>query len=165
LDQALLGFLMQGPAHGYLLHDRAEEELGRIWYMGMSNVYGTLKELEKAGHVESSLDDESYPPRRVYAITDSGRDRFLRWVRAPVPAMRDVRVEFLAKLYFFHALELERVGDLLAAETKACREGLDELEREAEGEGDGFDEVVNDFRRLRIEATLAWLRMVEDAWA
>ena len=66
LEQALLGFLMQGPLHGYDLHRRAEDELGRIWHMGISNVYGALKRLEQADHVESTLSpQESRPPRKV----------------------------------------------------------------------------------------------------
>ncbi len=166
LDKALLGFLMQGPAHGYALHQRAESDLGRIWYMGMSNVYGTLKELEAAGHVEATVDEESYPPRKVYAVTRAGKETFLAWVREVVPAVRDMRVEFLAKLYFFHTLGLEGVGQLLDAQERVCRERLEELEQEAaEGGDDVFERVVSDFRRRRIEASLDWLQACEDVWA
>ena len=157
LEQALLGFLMQGPAHGYALHERAESELGRIWYMGMSNVYATLKDLETLGRVESRLDDEGYPPRRVYAVTDAGRRSFLAWIREPVLAMRDIRVEFLAKLYFHHTLKLKGIGPLLDAQRKACRERLRELGKAPSPQDDGFDRLVTDFRRRRIEACLDWL--------
>jgi DNA-binding PadR family transcriptional regulator len=165
LDQALLGFLMQGPAHGYLLHDRAEDELGRIWYMGMSNVYGTLKQLEKAGHVESTLDDEGYPPRKVYSITSAGRSEFYGWVREPVEAIRDMRVEFLAKLYFFRALNLEGLGELVEAQKSICRDRLDQLARRAASRQDPFELMVDGFRRRRIEAALEWLELVEREWA
>ena len=165
LDQALLGFLMQGPAHGYALHERAQEELGRIWYMGMSNVYGTLKQLQEAGRVESTLDDASYPPRKVYTITPEGRGSFRAWVHEPVPAIRDMRVEFLAKLYFFHTLGLDGVVNLLDGQRRACRGRLDQLEGEAGGTEDAFERAVNDFRRARIEASLAWLTAVEREWA
>lgn len=161
LDQALLGFLMQGPAHGYALHERAEAELGRIWYMGMSNVYGTLKQLEEAGDVESRVDDESYPPRKVYVIAPSGRERFAAWVREPVPAMRDMRVEFLAKLYFFHTLALDGLRSLLDAQRRVCCERLTELVQDGEGSEPVFDRVVRDFRRRRIQAALDWLSFVE----
>ena len=161
LHQAVLGFLMQGPAHGYALHDRAQDELGRIWYMGMSNVYGTLKDLESAGHVESTLDDESYPPRKVYSITPEGQKTFLRWVREAVPAMRDLRVEFLAKLYFFHTLQLDGLEDLLKAQREACRERLGELGSRTSEPVDRFDRVVTGFRRRRIEACLDWLTEAE----
>jgi DNA-binding PadR family transcriptional regulator len=163
---ALLGFLMQGPAHGYALHQRAESELGRIWYMGMSNVYGTLKDLEERGQVESSLDEESYPPRKVYAITADGRESFQAWVRESVSAIRDMRVEFLAKLYFFHTLNLEGADDLLEAQRVLCQEQLEELEERADGRSnDTFECMVTDFRRRRIQASLDWLRACEDVWA
>ncbi len=171
LDQALLGFLMQGPAHGYALHDRAEDELGRIWYMGMSNVYGTLKQLGEAGHVESTLDDGTYPPRKVYSVTPAGCARFRAWVREPVPAMRDMRVEFLAKLYFFHTLELGGVDALLEAQKDVCRQRLDQLAqgrrpspRAEGGTEDPFERIVDAFRRRRIEASLEWLELVKREW-
>ena len=161
LHQALLGFLIQGPAHGYALHDRAEEELGRIWYMGMSNVYSTLKDLEGAERVKSTLDDESYPPRKVYSITPAGRRSFLDWVREPVPAMRDMRVEFLAKLYFFHTLRLDGMAALLEAQRNACLKQLGNLQQGGETPSDLFECMVTDFRRRRIQASLDWLTVVE----
>ncbi len=165
MERALLGFLMEGPAHGYALHQRADEALGRIWYMGMSNVYGTLKGLEDSGQVEADLDESSYPPRKVYAITPVGRDGFLGWVREPVPAVRDIRVEFLAKLYFFDRLGLEGVASLLGAQRALCQDRLEELERRAaEIADDRFDRVVSDFRRWRIRSTIEWLRDWETRW-
>ena len=166
LEMALLGFLMQGPAHGYALHQRAESELGRIWYMGMSNVYGTLKDLEEGGQVESTLDEESYPPRKIYTITSDGRESFLTWVREPVPAIRDMRVEFLAKLYFFHTLRLEEADALLKAQRVVCQEQLEDVERRADGRSnDAFESIVTDFRRRRIQASVDWLRACEEIWA
>lgn len=156
---------MQGPAHGYALHQRADEELGRIWYMGMSNVYGTLKDVEASGLVEVSLDQDSYPPRKVYAITPAGRESFLAWVRDPVPAIRDMRVEFLAKLYFFSTLNLEGAERLLEAQRTICRQRLEELEqRAAEGTEEAFERIVSAFRRRRIEASIDWLRACQEVW-
>ncbi len=165
LEQALLGFLVQEPRHGYALHRHAEQELGRIWYMGISNIYGTLKELEEMGHVESTLDDQQYPPRKVYRVTSAGREAFMTWVREAVPAIRDMRVAFLAKLYFFHTLGLDDVSDLIAAQEAFCRERLGQLMSGASQPGrDQFDHLVFEFRRRRIEATLDWLAYCHEAW-
>lgn len=165
MEQALLGFLMQGSAHGYALHQRAEEELGRIWYMGMSNVYATLKDLGSAGQVEVALDEETYPPRKVYSITPAGCAAFSAWVREPVDAVRDMRVELLAKLYFFQALELEGALSLLRAQGTVCRERLDELEQNAAADADDvFGRVVIDFRRRRIRSSIEWLQACEKEW-
>ncbi len=164
LEQALLGLLMQEPVHGYDLYQRVEDELGVVWYMGISNIYGALKRLEHAGQVEFTLSpQEGRPPRKVYRITSAGERSFLDWVRQSVPTMRDMRVEFLAKLYFFRALGLEGVGGLIAAQEAVCRERVERLERSAAqcGRRD-FNRLVYDFRRRQVEAILDWLQMCRE---
>jgi len=164
LEQALLGFLMQRPMHGYDLHRRVEEELGVIWYMGISNIYGALKRLEQTGHVESTFGPQtSRPPRKVYRITSAGERSFLDWVRRPIPTMRDMRVEFPAKLYFFRTLGLEGIGELIAAQETVCRERVERLERSAARcAPHDFNRLVYDFRRRQIEAILDWLQFCRE---
>lgn len=159
LEQPLLGFLMQGPLHGYDLHRRAVQELGQIWYLGISHVYGALKQLEQAGLVErTSASQESRRARRVYRITPAGRQCFHDWVRQPVVTMRRVRVEFLAKLYFFRALGLEGVEGLVTAQEAVCRERLAYLEQQAAQCAPGdFARLAFDFRRRQVAAILDWL--------
>ena len=161
LEQALLGLLMQGPMHGYDLHRRAKEELGRIWHMGISNIYGALKQLEEAGHVESTLSpQDSRPTRKIYRITRAGRKSFRDWARQPVPNMRRLRVEFLAKLYFLHTLGLKGTDKLIADQETICQARIAQLERSAAGhDPQDFDRLVFDFRRRQIEAILNWLEM------
>jgi PadR family transcriptional regulator AphA len=166
MEQVLLGFLMGGAVHGYELHGRVEEELGWIWTMGVSNIYGALKRLEQAGQVESTLTpQENRPPRKVYRITPAGRSSFLDWVQRAVPSIRDMRVEFPAKLYFFHALDLRGAGELIVAQEAVCRERIERLERRAARCGPrDFDRLVFDFRRRQIEAILAWLKYCGEEW-
>jgi PadR family transcriptional regulator AphA len=164
LEQALLGFLIQGAMHGYDLHRRVEDELGIVWYMGISNVYGALKRLEQASRVESTLSpQEGRPPRKVYRITPAGEQSFLDWVRRPVPTMRDMRVEFPAKLYFFHLLGLEGIGELVAAQEAVCRARVEWLEQKiAQCGPQDFNRLVFDFRRRQIEAILDWLQVCRE---
>jgi PadR family transcriptional regulator AphA len=161
LEQALLGLLMQGPMHGYDLHRRAKEELGRIWHIGISNIYGALKQLEETGHVESTLSpQDSRPARKIYRITRSGRKSFRDWVRQPTATMRRLRVEFLAKLYFFHTLGMKGMDKLITAQKTVCQERIAQLERSAtERPPQDFDRLVFDFRRRQIKAILSWLEM------
>jgi PadR family transcriptional regulator AphA len=160
LEQALLGFLTQKPMHGYDLHRRAADELGRVWHMGISNMYGALKRLERIGYVESTLSpQESRPSRRVYRITRAGRKGFQDWVKQPVPNIRGLRVEFLAKLYFHHALGLEGAEELIAAQEEICQERVAQLRQGiAECSPQDFDRLVFDFRLRQIEAILEWLK-------
>lgn len=159
LEQALLGLLSQRPMHGYDLHRHAKEELGHIWHMGISNVYGALKQLEKADCVESTLTpQDNRPPRKVYRITRSGRKSFRDWVKQPVPNIRRLRVEFLAKLYFLHALGLKGAEKLITGQEAICRERITQIEQDlAECDPEDFDRLVFDFRCRQIEAILDWL--------
>jgi DNA-binding PadR family transcriptional regulator len=159
LEAAILGFLMQGPLHGYDLHRRVEGELGRIWTIGISNLYGALKRLESAGHITCTLTpQENRPPRKVYTLTPAGQRKFLDWVERPVPAMREVRVEFLAKLYFQRMLNLEGAAALIAAQEAMCRERNAWLEQSAaQCAPHDFTRLVFDFRRRQVQAILDWL--------
>jgi len=166
LEQPLLGFLMQGPLHGYDLHRRVKQELGQVWYVGISHVYGGLKQLEQAGWVECvSAPQRGRRVRRVYRITPAGREHFRAWVQQPVAKMRRVRVEFLAKLYFFRALGLEGVEALVAAQEAVCRERLMRLEQQAaQCAPEDFARLVFDFRRRQVAAILDWLAAWQEEW-
>ena len=158
LEQALLGFLMQGPMHGYDLHENVENELSDVWYMGMSNVYGALKRLEQSGHVEFTLmPQDGRPSRKVYQITPIGKKSFLDWVRQPTSAVQAMRVEFLAKLYFFRVLDIDGAGDLITVQETVCRERVEQLKNAAQSPPDDFKRLVFDFRRCQIEAIIGWL--------
>ena len=159
LEVAILGFLMQGPLHGYDLHRRVEGELGRIWTIGLSNLYGALKRLEKAGYITCTLaPQENRPPRKVYALWPAGQEEFLDWVQRPVRAMREVRIALLAKLYFHRMLDLEGTAALIAAQEAICRERVTWLEQSAaQCAPHDFARLVFDFRRRQVQAILDWL--------
>ena len=160
LEKALLGFLTQRPMHGYDLHRLATDRLGRIWHMGISNVYTALKRLQQAGHVEStSIPQENHPPRKIYHITAAGRESFQEWIQQPESSMQHLRVEFLAKLFFFYTLDMQGSADLIAAQERVCQERVARLERSmAECDAQDFDRLVFDFRRSQINAILDWLK-------
>ena len=156
---ALLGLLMRGPAHGYELHQQCEHELGTVWRIGLSRMYALLKDLEGDSLVESQVEtQETRPARNVYSLTPAGREAFERWVRQPVASTRDIRVLFLAKLYFLRHLGLGGVDALVEAQKAVCRAKAEGVEREMEDldEG-GFDWLVMDFRLHQLRAMGDWL--------
>ncbi|MDH4137783.1 MAG: PadR family transcriptional regulator, partial [Anaerolineae bacterium] len=68
-EWALLGLLTQKPMHGYELHRYFSDPsaLGQVWYLGLSQMYKLLKELEGQGYLEVTLErQENYPARKVY---------------------------------------------------------------------------------------------------
>jgi PadR family transcriptional regulator PadR len=79
LEPCLLLVLRRGESHGYDLKD----ELGPF---GMGNVnpslvYRALRDMEEEGLVRSEWDTESTagPARRVYELTQEGRERLHEW--------------------------------------------------------------------------------------
>src|SRR5690554_4818480 len=102
IEQTLLGLLAIEPRHGYELSKEfmPETTLGDIVHLESGMLYAHLKKLENEGWVTSRLEpQESRPPRRVFSITAAGQAELDRWLREPVSRTRDIRLDFLLKLY------------------------------------------------------------------
>lgn len=155
---ALLGLLMSQPKHGYELHQEFNRELGRVWQIGLSQLYAQLKQLEEAGLVTAQTEPQpSRPPRKIFRLTPEGQQVFLDWVHQPTPYLRHIRVEFLARLYFFVRLSLPG-PDLLVAEQKAVCEAQVERFKELAGRtDDDYRRLVLEFRQGQLEAVIHWL--------
>jgi PadR family transcriptional regulator AphA len=178
-EWALLGLLIQKPMHGYELHRYFTDPsaLGQVWYLGLSQMYKLLKELEAQGHVEVTVEpQENYPARKVYHITPSGREAFLKWMEKPIRNPRLIRVEFLAKLFLAQLLGSEMIEWVIDTQLETCQAQLTRLQEKArpelvlsQAEGRSrraypadweltFEHLVFRFRRGQIQAVIDWLR-------
>jgi PadR family transcriptional regulator AphA len=159
----LLGLLMPQPRHGYELYQELSRGLGRVWRIGLSQLYAQLKQLEGAGLVTSQIQPQtSRPPRKVYHLTEEGRQVFLDWLEQPTGYLRHIRVEFLARLYFFQAQSLPGLEQLVAEQKAICSDQMERFSRLAAETDDEFRQLVLEFRRGQLEAVIGWLdRCVE----
>ena len=75
IQPALMVLLENGPMHGYALMEKVADTFS-ISVMNPNQVYRALRRLEEIGAIESTWDeDESQgPPRRVYTLTNDGRE-------------------------------------------------------------------------------------------
>jgi DNA-binding PadR family transcriptional regulator len=154
----LLGLLMSRPRHGYELFQEYSRELGRVWQIGLSQLYTQLKQLEEAGLVTAHTEPQpNRPPRKVYHPTAEGRQVFADWVHQPTPYLRYIRVEFLARLYFFRRLSLAGLEQLVAEQKGVCRAQAERFGRLASETDDDFRRLVLEFRRGQLEAVTCWL--------
>jgi PadR family transcriptional regulator, regulatory protein PadR len=100
VEPALLAFLQEEALHGYgLLEKLAPLGLGSI---NPSVIYRILRDYEEIGLVRSDWDSESTqgPPRRVYAISEEGKDALSR---AAVSLRETVdRIEAILKIIEQH---------------------------------------------------------------
>ena len=158
-EYVLLGALFQGPKHGYEIMHFLDSSLQSTWQVSSSQLYVLLKRLEGQGLLRCALKaQKTRPAKRVFSLTPAGKKRFLEWLRSPVEHVRDLRVEFIAKLFFFHRLSVMGGEDLIKIQIKLLK-GLEKKFRKGrEKEGAPFKKLVFGIRLLTIEAWLQWLR-------
>lgn len=72
LDLIVLQFLGSQPMHGYQIITKIRKSFGV--YFGPSTVYPLLATLEKKGYVESQWSMESERPRKIYELTNQGKN-------------------------------------------------------------------------------------------
>jgi DNA-binding PadR family transcriptional regulator len=155
---ALLGLLIVRPRHGYELYQEFNRELGRVWRIGLSQLYAQLKQLEEAGLVTAQVEPQpNRPARKVYHLTADGRQAFLEWLHQPTPYLGHIRFEFLARVYFFRLLELPGLPEFVAEQKTICRERVETLTRAASETNDPFARLVLEFRLGQLEASIRWL--------
>jgi DNA-binding PadR family transcriptional regulator len=158
-EYAILGFLMNQERHGYEIYQYFSSRLGPVWYSGRSQVYALLNRLETAGRLVSTRQEQDFrPAKKIYSITDKGRKTFQDWLQKPVEKIRDLRIEFLAKLFFIKELRLAGMPELIEKQIQICKEQLDSLCKQDEIVADEFRRLVLGFRIGQIGAILAWLQ-------
>jgi PadR family transcriptional regulator AphA len=160
-EYVVLGYLCDEPLHGYDLCRRIADGLGSVWRVATSQLYGVLHRLEERGWVTSTpITQEGRPERRVHTVTGEGRRAFVEWATSPVARFRDLRVVFLAKVYFLRRLDSAAVPRLLDGQLALLERTAARLRRRGAVPSDdpAFGAVVASFRRGQIEQTMAWLK-------
>ena len=108
-----LGMLTDGDASGYDLKKYFECSFGHFFPAGYGSIYPALATLARNGLVayEEILQDGK-PDRKVYSITDEGREELMRGLENENPSHK-VRSEFLATLWFANLMTDEQVNTVL----------------------------------------------------
>lgn len=78
---------------------------------------------------------------------------------SPVAHARQIRMEFLARLYFARLAGPDTAGRLIEAQIDACQGWLKNLQARLAGETNpvNFQRTVDEYRLNQIEAILRWL--------
>ena len=168
-EHALLGLLAEAEpsstgVHGYdLLRQFADGALADIIRIEPGMLYHHLKSMAKRGLLVTTVERQATrPDRQMHAITESGRESLQIWLTEPVRATRELRLEFLVKLYLAERVGHAQVSKLLSAQ----RDVVDHLIASLEQQRDALDSENPDtrFRRnvhnLRItqnQAARIWL--------
>lgn len=161
IEQTLLGLLASQPRHGYdLTREFAPDTtLGDIVHLESGMLYAHLKKLQKEGWVVAEVEpQESRPPRRVFSITPAGEEELRRWLSEPVSKTRDIRLDFLLKLYTARVHDPALAEKLINDQREVCESFIESLNEQMQAETDEFRTLVLEMRLAQNTALLNWLR-------
>ncbi len=115
LGAAILGFLELQPVSGYTLRQRFEGSVGSFWSVTQSQIYRELHQLEAEGLVSVEVErGDGKPDRKVYALTDAGREKLKGWLAAPTEPMQ-LRHPLLLKFVLSATTEPKVLDEVLRA--------------------------------------------------
>lgn len=174
-EHAILGLLAlseSATGHGYDLARQFSPEapLGNVVRLEPGMVYHHLKKLERLGWVSAVPEaDPGRPARRLFALSAPGRAELGRWLAEPVARTREIRLDFLVKLYLALLLDPALAVRLVDEQREQCARLVESLanrqQRVQPGEDQDpvttrFGDMVLDMRLAQTRAALAWLDRV-----
>lgn len=127
LEMIILGFLMRHPASGYDLKQYMAKTTSYFFDASYGSIYPALKRMAEKGHIRPEEQVEKGKFKKLYSITEEGRDHFLEWLNQPVRFSR-TRLEHLVPFFFYEYLDQETAARNFKAFIQETRVCLDDLE-------------------------------------
>jgi DNA-binding PadR family transcriptional regulator len=165
VQNALLALLSQQSRHGYELRDLFEAALGGHWELNSGQIYSSLDRLARDGLViEESIEKGGGPDKRLWALTDQGRNELANWFDSPVPRDYRLRDEFYLKLMLAFVTQPARARHILIVQRRELFRELHDLTTRR-NLLDPHQQLARilllDSAIMHTEAELRWLDMVE----
>ncbi|WP_102272686.1 PadR family transcriptional regulator [Cytobacillus massiliigabonensis] len=109
LRYGILGLLSKWEASGYDIKKEFDDVMSIFWHSHLSQIYPELNKLEKEKLISSRLiQQEGKPDKKVYSITESGRNSLVEWLIGPIeePKLKDA---FLMQTFFMDNIPVDEV--------------------------------------------------------
>jgi len=152
MDNIILGLLLLSSRTIYQLRERVSKGLNLMYSDSMGSIQAALKKLLKYGYIQYEETADNGKHKKIYHITDSGKQHFFDWVNSPMSIQSSKNPE-LAKLYFMGFSEEENRAEILKnyisqlkeqylALDAVCKDG-DELKRSGQLNDIGFYQLAS----------------------
>ena len=163
----MLGLLADGPLHGYELRTLYEAQLVPSASVNFGQVYTTLDRLQRDGWVEHDVvTQQERPDKKVYALTQEGRNQLQAWLDTPTALSLDARNETFLKLMLARRLAHVDPLEVLKVEKRACFARLHEMTQARAKANDDQAPLqailLLDLAVLRLEAFMKWLENCDE---
>lgn len=158
---AILGFLYMRPMHGYDLHKHLATDLHEVWHISQSQAYNIVKQLEKAGWITAThQQQDKRPDRELLGLTELGRTEFETWLYTPTPgSARAIRVEFITRLFFASNLSENLCSRLIQEQADTIRSHMSALYQRLDAipQDQIFNRMGLDLRIRQLDSVLTWM--------
>jgi DNA-binding PadR family transcriptional regulator len=170
-EHSLLGLLAGAGGEGVHGYDLARQfshgPLGEIIRLEPGMLYHHLKKLDRYGLITTEvIPQPDRPDRQIHTLTEDGRRQLDHWLREPVRVTREIRLDFLLKLFFTRRLAPGHLEELIAQQRGVLAELAGSLTTQLRAPGSDSDhaerEMVIRLRLLQTEAALRWLDELEE---
>lgn len=163
-EYPVMGMLLGGALHGYDIQGRLREEIGSIWRLGKSQIYAILTKLEREGLViHERVGQENLPAKNIFSLTPEGTQVVKKWLEQPVNHFRDMRLEFVTKLWFVRKTFPDSERLLVERQLGVCREKAKVFEDLKVSCGNQVEALSIEFRVAVIKATVSCLEGLLDS--
>ena len=157
-EYVVLGSLIAAPRHGYEIKQFLGSALESTWTVSTSQLYVLLKRLKQERLLQSNLETQkTRPSRRVFTLTDEGKGIFMDWLHRPTVHVRDFRMEFMTKLFFFFHYSMPGADALVDSQIGFMKARMEEIRRQSEINTDLFKKLVFEYKIQMMEGIHSWL--------
>jgi DNA-binding PadR family transcriptional regulator len=122
----VLGLLAIRPRSGYDIKAVVDRSTRFFWAASYGQIYPELRRLEEEGLIEGEDAPSGGRNRRVYELTDAGRQALLDWLLGQTVTI-ELRDESLLRLFFADALPREQALMLLEGRKRGHEQYLEVL--------------------------------------
>ncbi|CAJ1506472.1 PadR family transcriptional regulator [[Mycobacterium] kokjensenii] len=155
LELAILGLLLESPMHGYELRKRLTGLLGAFRAFSYGSLYPALRRMQAAGVIAEDATPTGAPvrrARRVYRLTDAGRQRFNELVADTGP-QNYTDDGFGVHLAFFNRTPAEARMRILEGRRRQVEERREGLRNAVARASSSLDRYTRQLHQLGLESS------------
>lgn len=155
LELAILGLLLESPMHGYELRKRLTGLLGAFRAFSYGSLYPALRRMQTAGVIAEDATPTGAPvrrARRVYRLTDAGRQRFNELVADTGP-QNYTDDGFGVHLAFFNRTPAEARMRILEGRRRQVEERREGLRNAVARASSSLDRYTRQLHQLGLESS------------
>jgi DNA-binding PadR family transcriptional regulator len=162
MRELFLALLAGDRGHGYELKQTLQLQFGELLpELNAGQIYSTLARLERDGLVVGESVEGDGRRKRLYELTEEGREVLARWIDTPVPGTR-LKDEFFMKFAILAAARLAEPQVLIDAQRREYLQSLRDLDALLAANGKGpAAQLLVEGAVLHAKADLEWLDLIE----